>query len=700
VLVATQSIEDTAIATDGAPTKYVAVQPFRLIDTRSGIGVQQVDAKTWRVTVAGVGGVPAGASAVSVSMVAVGAAAPGYLLTYPSGAPLPDASNLNYEPGKPYSSGAIIPLSAGGQFDVYVHTPVQFIVDVTGAFVPSGATSAGRFVPLDSSARAFDSRAGRPMAAGAVSTVAVPSNIPSDATAALITITSTNPNSPGFYTAFVGGAVPNTSALNVASSNSARATTAIWPVSNRSMNVYSSAGGHLIVDVIGYFTGASAPANSDGLFVPMTPVRRLDTRQSGAIGANQSRSFSAPGGGVAIGSLTMVNPLAAGFATAWANGTPMPPTSSINLTDGYVIANLAVTRVTAAGAAVFSSTTSHYLFDQFGYFTNAAAKETVPLSPDRPLAPSAPVSSGCSVSVLLVPSCGIWFGASTPPRDGTYDYQRGLAEYEGVAQNTPDILHFYKTGAVRFPTSAEVAMAQRPGLQRSLLFYNWKPSSRYTWRQTADGAADAEIATIAASIKAYPNKLFLTIYHEPEDNVIPTAGSGMTAQDYAAMYRRVVTKLREAGVTNAVYVWNTMGFSGWRQYYDALYPGDAFVDWLAYDPYMRNDVYTDLFDLVNRGRPDLNWPGYYSWATAKAPGKPIMFAEWGADLTTNANPVSKISIDSATIARAYPMLKAIVYWNEEGIGNYRIDDNTDYGNAFRRLAAQPTFNAMTPNGAP
>ena len=343
VLVAAQSSEDTAIAADGAPTKFVAVQPFRLVDTRSGIGVQQIDAKTWRVTVAGVGGVPVGASAVSVSMVAVGAAAPGYLLTYPSGAPLPNASNLNYEPGKSYSSGAIIPLSSGGQFDVHVHSPVQFVVDVTGAFVPSGATSAGRFVPLESPARAFDSRVGRPIAAGAVATVSLPSKIPSDATAALITITSTSPNSPGFFTAFTGSARPNTSALNVASSNSARATTVIWPVSNRSLNIYSSAGGHLIVDVIGSFTGASAPANSDGLFVPMTPVRRLDTRQSGPIGANHARSFPAPGGGVAVGSLTMVNPLGAGFATAWANGTPMPPTSSINLTDGNVIANLAIT---------------------------------------------------------------------------------------------------------------------------------------------------------------------------------------------------------------------------------------------------------------------------------------------------------------------------------------------------------------------
>ena len=309
------------------------------------------------------------------------------------------------------------------------------------------------------------------------------------------------------------------------------------------------------------------------------------------------------------------------------------------------------------------------------------------------------------MSVLLVPSCGIWFGAATGSRDGTFNHRVGLDEYEAVAQNTPDILHFYKNGAVRFPTASEVSMAQRPGLQRSLLLYNWKPSSQFTWRQTADGAADAEIATIAAGIKAYPHKLFLNIYHEPEDNVIATAGSGMTPQDYAAMYRRVVTKLREAGVTNAVFVWNVMGHYGWESYLDALYPGDAFVDWLAYDPYIRDDNRADLYGLINFTIRGLDWPGYYAWVTAKAPGKPVMLAEWGMDLRSNADPASKLNVDVNELARRYPMLKAMVYWNSRNDWvDVRIDDSSAkglaYGAAFRALAAHQVFNAMTPDSAP
>ncbi len=110
--------------------------------------------------------------------------------------------------------------------------------------------------------------------------------------------------------------------------------------------------------------------------------------------------------------------------------------------------------------------------------------------------------------------------------------------------------------------------------------------------------------------------MFLTIYHEPEDNVNPSAGSGMTPDDYAAMYRHVVTRLRELGVTNAVFVWNTMGYYGWESYLDGLYPGHEYVDWMCYDPYAKNDRTENLAVLTNNVRNDIGWPGFYNWVAS------------------------------------------------------------------------------------
>ncbi len=312
--------DSSVFGATGITTRYVKVAPFRLADTRVNLGAQRLDANTWRVTVAGVNGVPANAAAVAVSLVATGASQPGNLLTYPAGEARPTASNLNYDAGQTYSTGAIVPLGAGGAFDVYTLNPVDFVVDVTGAFVPATTASAGRFVPVAPSRR-LDTRTSGWLDPGETATVNLGNGVPTDATAAIVTLTSTAPNSPGYFTAWASGAVPQTSSLNVSDFGSTRATTTIIPIANRSLRVASSNGGHLIVDLIGYFTGPSAPSNAVGLFIPMTPTRQLDTRQQGAFSAGEARSFTTTGGGAAVGSLAMIHPAQPGYGALFANGT-------------------------------------------------------------------------------------------------------------------------------------------------------------------------------------------------------------------------------------------------------------------------------------------------------------------------------------------------------------------------------------------
>ena len=295
-----------------------------------------------------------------------------------------------------------------------------------------------------------------------------------------------------------------------------------------------------------------------------------------------------------------------------------------------------------------------------------------------------------------MPTCGAWFGASTPSVDGRYDYTEGLAEYEAVAHSTPDILHFYKTGAAVFPTAAELAMAARPGRQHSLLFYNWKPSVTMSWRAVANGDADAGIRTVAAGLRRTTLRMFLAIQHEPEDDA-RGPGSGYEPADYVAMYRHVVGVLRGQGVTNVVYVMNYMGFGGWSDVVDAFYPGDDVVDWIAYDPYAHAGA-DDFIDLLDQGSG--GWPGFYSWAVAKSPGTPLMLGEWGFDLASQ--PASATALDGAAamLRTRFPMLKALVYWNDttDRYG-YRLDQpsalGVAYGQAFAGLAADPYF-SQTP----
>lgn len=700
------SADRTVVGETGMTTKFIPTEPFRLTDTRIGVGFERIDANTIRIQVAGVGGVPSSAEAVSVSIAATGASSTGFVVGYPAGGNRQLASQINYSPGHTVSTGAVIPTNSSGAIDIYSRTAVDLVVDVTGSFVPATSSKDGRFVAM-APKRVLDTRDTEPMIAGGTTSIFLPTEIGANATAAIVTLTSTAPNAPGHFTAFAGKNRPVTAALNVSSANSTRGTTAIVPVDDRQIKVYSSGGGHLIVDVVGWFTGPFADQSSDGLFVPTQAKRHLDTRESAPMVPGEARSFRVDDGAAVLGAVTMFDSFTRGHGALYANGTPKPGTSSVNISDTPVISNLAISRTTKAGISLFSNAYSHFVFDQFGYFTGAPASIVKATDPETPKDPdySPPTSSGdCSVTEKLVPTCGVWLGASTPNKGGGYDYAKGLGEYEAVAKNTPDILHFYKNGKQRFPNADEIAQAERPGKQRSLLLYNWKPSGKYTWRQVANGAADGEIEFIAENIKQYDHNIFLTIFHEPEDNVRTAAGSGYTPQDYAAMFRHVVTKLRNLKVDNAVFVWNVMGFYGWRDYLDGLWPGASYVDWVCYDPYAKNNIHQDFGDIVNRNRPDINWPGFYNWATAKAPGKPLMFCEWGVDTRTNADPASIIEVDAAKILKRYPMLKAIVYWNDIDEVNARIDQTSTkgqaLGKAYREFAQQPIFNAMTPDRAP
>jgi beta-mannanase len=168
----------------------------------------------------------------------------------------------------------------------------------------------------------------------------------------------------------------------------------------------------------------------------------------------------------------------------------------------------------------------------------------------------------------------------------------------------------------------------------------------------------------------------------------------MTTDDYVDMYRHVVTRLRNDGVRNAVFVMTFMGFDRWATMVDDLYPGDDVVDWIGYDPYGRL-VDTKFSDFINRPDGD-TWPGFYSWATAKAPGTPIMLAEWGFDLAEHEESPELLSGAVDALENDFPEIDALVYWNGRG---ERVDARLGrevplaerFADQYREFAADPYF---------
>jgi hypothetical protein len=314
--------------------------------------------------------------------------------------------------------------------------------------------------------------------------------------------------------------------------------------------------------------------------------------------------------------------------------------------------------------------------------------------------PGALTRPTCSVSAILVPSCGRWWGIA-PAAFTAQHGATGLHADESLAQRPFDIFHTYHVNDQLFPTAAEVGIATEAGRNR-LLYLNWKPATDMTWRQVANGAADARIDRLAAHIKGtFPYKFFLTVWHEPENDVNATAGSGKTAADFAAMFRHTVLRLRADGVRNAVVVMNYMSYSRWNNasWFDQLYPGDDVVDWIAWDPYASGQksgwLSGDFAKLVNR-TDGLAFPGFYTWATIVHPDKPIMLAEWGIfeDLT---NPTGKSRFFESTAAQIaqYPKFKALLYFDvtvdPHGNGDTSLDSSKISLDAFRVLSRDRNF---------
>ncbi len=421
---------------------FTSVSPTRLADTRAGAGAfgfTRLDASTIRVQVAGRAGVPANATAAVINVTAVGAEAAGFVTVFPSGTATPPTSSLNVDqPGQVIANLVTVPLGSDGAVQVYSNVPIELVVDVAGAYVPvGGAVSAGRLVSVaGGAARVLDTRdSGVAVAAGGQQYVPLDTvGIPADATAVVLTVIATEAQ-PGFWTVFPAlDPQPTASNLNIDLPGQTRSAQVVVRLSEgaRGVQVFSQSGGHLVVDVAGWYTGAASAAGTDGLFVPMTPVRVLDTRASFALSPWGDSTFEVGSGsplpavtGAVAMNITLTDPLYMGYITAYPAGVARPFASNLNATGfDQTVANHAIVRVGARGVALYTQSGAHLVADVTGWFTGTPEASLLPV-PDNPSydptsarsvsAPAAGVSVGVGYqgninTVINTGKAGLWGG--------------------------------------------------------------------------------------------------------------------------------------------------------------------------------------------------------------------------------------------------------------------------------------------------
>lgn len=151
----------------GSSSKFSALPPKRILDTRVGLGAAKAvvaPGASVNLTVAGKGGVPvSGATTVVLNVTVTQATRAGYVQVFPTGqATVGSSSNLNVEfAGQTIANLVTAPVGADGTVTIYTQGGGHLIADVFGYYTPSSAVAAGRYTALNPS-RVRDTRQDAP----------------------------------------------------------------------------------------------------------------------------------------------------------------------------------------------------------------------------------------------------------------------------------------------------------------------------------------------------------------------------------------------------------------------------------------------------------------------------------------------------------------------------------------------------------
>jgi hypothetical protein len=306
--------------------------------------------------------------------------------------------------------------------------------------------------------------------------------------------------------------------------------------------------------------------------------------------------------------------------------------------------------------------------------------------------PTPPTSAACTVSPILVPSCGAWWGAYKVPSVGE-TWRTDITHLEGLVGRKFDIVYRYHdmSGAGnqgRFPDADEKAL----GVSRILMFSwasrNFSAGTQLRWSDIAAGTYDASVIDPeAARLAAYPHKVFLVF--DPEmDGRIPQAGN---PADYVAAYRHIWDRFKADGVTNAIWVWTVSGYSGHNSQYPSLYPGDQYVDWIGYDPYNFASCHRTGWKSFDR-----TIDPFYRWLESHGYGdKPFMLPEYGT-VADPSDPTASGAwyADSPEVIARHPNIKALLEWDDRSQCNTELTVDPGTLAAFAEAGRNPIFNQI------
>lgn len=256
-----------AVAYTSSTSGYLPLTPARVVDARATgetiDGLFQGDgliaaADTYRVTIAGRGGVSDNAVAAALNLTTVSPQSRGFLTIYPCDEQ-PLAAGVNYEAGQVTNNEIITKLSDDGEVCIFASAGTLLVIDVVGQIIDPDAYSAltpARVVDTRASGETID---GIAQAIGTIDggdTLEVQiggrGGVANDAELAVLNLTTVSPTQRGFLTIHPCGEQPLAAGINYGPGEVANNEIIAKLSDVGTICIYAEATTHLVIDAVGY----------------------------------------------------------------------------------------------------------------------------------------------------------------------------------------------------------------------------------------------------------------------------------------------------------------------------------------------------------------------------------------------------------------------------------------------------------------
>jgi Glycosyl hydrolase family 26 len=253
------------------------------------------------------------------------------------------------------------------------------------------------------------------------------------------------------------------------------------------------------------------------------------------------------------------------------------------------------------------------------------------------------------------------------------------------AGRKPVIVLSYKDWSSLPFDRAELDSIWNRGAVPMLTWEPWTASGRgFPLRGIANKRFDRYLRRAAGSARLWGKPFFVRFAHEMNGPWFPWGREG-TPRDYRKAWKHVVDLFRYHGATNVRWVWSPNEDSGGGRPLAPFYPGDEWVDWVA-------------FDGFNFGGT-VGWPSFTALfgstydRLAGLTERPMMIAETGAN-EVGGDKAAWIASALRREAPRFSRLRAVVWFDDaQDSADFRIASSPESLRAFRRAVDSPTFAA-------